>query len=655
MEPSTPLVEADDYFGYGADQFTSPQKLGPGFYISSENTINRGGIVQTRPGSTTLFRLPDGNLQGMTIFKPSSGIPHLVAAVDGYIYVSQYPFASYRVLPNIKFGTTSRFIAWASCLKTTDYDNAGKLYFLDKPYAVLIIQDGRTRAAYWDGSSHGHLNPTPSDVFTEGGEIITQPGYDETPVGLWMCWANNRLWVSNRNKIFASDIGNPTKFTERQYLNEARAFYLPDNCTGISPTTDLQGIVCFTEQTGTFLQSSIQDRTLWLTTPEFQKVILPSVGNVAPRSIFSQYGMLWWYSSRGLINQDDALRANITSRLSVQDNPMYGTKSNMSFDMSGICSAVFENMALISVPYGDKLNRRTMVLDQAPAGSNGATSNAWSSYWTGWRPVEWAYGVVNGEDRAFFCSVDYDGANRVWEAGDPSKKDNGVPITCSLTTREYLFGTRDYKNLSFVECELVSISGDLSFMISAAGVRGAWEVLGKKEIVATVGQIYGNERYGKNANLIAGSSAQTRVVKSQNYTNASECNGSGVESERACGLIDKAFSVMMSWSGICGIQALRIFARPDTNFYSGDCETNETGPRLLNDAGCGAMSKFLTTSPFTPYTSTKSYSTLDLATGQMVGKTVTATSIISQEDADRKAYLSAKAYVESILTPFFSE
>jgi len=208
------LLDGDDYLALGADQFTNPQKLPNGKYVSGVNVTCRGGIVQTRPGSNTLMTLPDGNLQGCTLFKPASGVVHLVAAVNGVVYVSPYPFIEYRVLPNIQFALNSQYVAWAVCLKSTDYTPEGVLYFIDNPYSVLIMQDGLTRAAYWDGSNSGHLDPTKSTVVSGGGEIITQPGKDGTPVGLWMCWANNRLWVSRGNQIFASDIGNPTKFTE---------------------------------------------------------------------------------------------------------------------------------------------------------------------------------------------------------------------------------------------------------------------------------------------------------------------------------------------------------------------------------------------------------------------------------------------------------
>lgn len=643
--PDLPLLpDGDDYLILGADQFTNPQKLTPGKYIASMNTINRGGIVQTRPGSRTMFTMPEGLLQGATLFVPTTGVPQIVFVVEGTVYVSAYPFRAYTPLPNVQFSKTARFVAWATCLKSTDYDSDGVLFFLDNPYSILIMQDGLTRAAYWDGTHSGHLDPTHSQVFTPSGEIVTQPGLDSTPVGLWMKWSNNRLWVSRGNQVFASDIGNPLKFVDGQYLNEGRAFYLPEDCTGIVETTDVQGIVCFTGNTGTFLQSSIQDRTLWLSTPGFQKTILPNIGCSAPRSIVSQYGLIWWYAARGLVNQNDALSANITSKLDIQDNSMFGTKANISWDLSGIASCNHENMLLTSVPNGDKYNTRTMVLDQSPVGDIGAQIQVWSSYWSGWRPVEWAKGVINGEERVFFASVDYDGKNRMWEAFTTDKDDNGVPITCWVQTREHLFGHRDYKLFQYAEVELREMVGDVSLQISVAGVKGAFQPLGTKTMASTVGQVYPAELYGPTSHEFSGSSPQTRIVRTQDTPNASDCNSVCVESKDN-GLIDRAFSLLVSWSGIVGLTAYRIFITSYAQAYAGTCEEDEANPNLINPTGCGATDFFLVGSPFTTYTAYGFYSQLDPITNLAVTYNSTQTSQISQADAQRKADIAARNYV----------
>ncbi len=641
-------VEGDDYLVLGSDSYTNPQKLQDGEYVESMNTMNRGGIVQTRPGTITIFTVPDGNFQGMTLFTPSSGIPNLVFMVDGAVYVSPFPFIAYTQLTNIQFSLTAKYAAWESCLKSTEFTDDGVLYYLDNPYSVLIIQDGSTPAAYWDGTVNRHLNPAPSN------QELTLPGKDETPLGLWMKWSNNRLWVSRGNLIKASDIGNPLKFTETQYLNEARAFYLPGNCTGIAETSDQQGIVCFTDNTGTFLKSSIQDRTLWLSTPDFQKTIFPNTGCVAPRSIVLQYGLIWWYCARGLINQNEALRTYLDSKLTIQDNEMFSTKYNMSYDLSGICGTFYENFLLQSVPNGDVYNTRTMVLDQSPfGGSLGQSVNSWASFWTGWRPIEWAKGVIDGEERSFFASKDFDGKNRIWEAFRHERNDNGVPITCYVMTREHLFGNRDWKQFLYSEIEMREIVGNISVAIYVSSIRGAFQIMGSKEIVSSIGQVYSDSLYGDGANELAGTRPQTRLIRTENKSDPSDCNSECIESNMR-GLIDKGFSILTVWSGQAGFSSYRIFAKSHAEPYSGLCEVDESGVLLLNDEGCGSTDLFSTKTPLALYISQKTANGKNPITGEPISYSAIQTSRVSQADADRKAQVASEAYVSSLIDQAFN-
>jgi len=501
------------------------------------------------------------------------------------------------------------------------------------------MQDGNTRAAYWDGATSRHLNPTPST-----GDV-TLEGTDETPVGLWMQWSNNRLWVSRGGQVFASDIGNPLKFVDARYLNEGRAFYLPGNCTGMVETADQQGIICFTATQGIFLKSSVQDRTQWLSTAGFQQTILPNIGCVAPRSIVQQYGLIWWYSSRGLINQDDALRLNITSRLTVQDNEMAASKAYLSYDLSGVCGGTDENFLFHAVPYGDAKNTRVHVLDQASFDGN---ENSWPGYWTGWRPVEFATGVITSHERVFTISHDYDGVNRIWELFRGEKNDNGIPITCYVQTRPLLFNNRDWKRFKYAELELVNLSGKVALKVAAAGLRGGFQSVLTKDMVATVGQVYSDSLYGPNEHAIYGSMAQSRVVRTLDMPSPSDCNSACIESEHR-GLIDKGFSLAIIWSGEMGVSAYRMFTIYEPASLQGVCEDNETGEtRLVNPEGCGSEEKFSETKAFDKYYATYTF-TYTNGAGETASRKSIQSSSISQEDADRKAVATAQWYVYSQL------
>ncbi len=639
--PDIPIiVDGDDSFVFGANSFVMPTKLGPGEYVMGMNIVNRGGLAQTRPGSQSLpFSIPMGNLQGLTLFRPLNGTPSLVFAVDGVVYYSPAPFSEMFTMANVRFSPYTRFIAWASCVQSTFYTPNGTLDILPVPKSVLIMQDGATRAAYWDGHNSGHLNPTAST------SEFTSDNTDGTPVGLWMCWSNNRLWVSRGNIIFASDLGNPLKFADERFIAEGRRFYLPGSCTGIAETSDQQGIICFTPENGVFIKSSIQDRTTWLSTPDFQKTVLPNVGCVAPRSIIQQHGLLWWFTPKGLINQDDALRLNLTSRLNVQDQEMIQSKANVSYDISGCAGSFFENFLFHALPNGDKLNTRIHVMDQAP--QDDGSLNSWPSYWEGWRPVEFARGVVNNQERVFCISYDYDNRARIWELFLPDRTDNGIPITSYLETKTNLFQNRDYKRFRYAELELAGVSGPTAIMVAVAGLRGAYQNMGVKDMAAEDGQVYFDVQYGDGENDFFGSRPQTRIIRTIDKSEPSDCNSLCIESEKR-GLIDKGFSLLIVWSGIAAISAYRIFAQNEPIAYQGICEENETDEiRLLTVDGCGSNDLISSGESFTTYFATATFSRISPTTGLVVTNTSTQSSLISQVDADRKASRMAKWYVLS--------
>lgn len=624
----------------GVDSYTQSADLGDQEAIMCMNTVCRGGIVQTRPGSKQLLCPPTGNFQGCTLFTPANGISQLVFAVDGKVYVSLFPFTSYTRLWNLQFSNTSKYIAWAVCLKSTDYDAQGNLIPVENPYSILMMQDGYTRAAYWDGNTAGHLNPGTPD-FPDQTDVV--PGFTETPIGLWMIWSGNRLWVSRGNQIFASDIGNPLKFTESLYLNEARAFYLSGDCTGmIEVPTDgstSKGFIAFTQDNGTLFQSYIQDRTQWLTTPLFQNTIIPTIGCVAPRSLVTQYGLNWWFGPRGLTNINSALRQNITSRIDYQDNEMFASKAYLSPDLSGICGSFYENYLFMSVPSQDLYNRHTWVLDQAPMEGN---VNAWTGYWSGWRPIEWARGIVNGAERVFFGSVDYDGKNRIWEAMLPERTDNGCPITCYAQLRDHAGGNLDRKQYDWSKFFLSQIYGDVDLNVYVASTKGGYQIQKSYHIVASKGQIYSDTQYSERGPLMVGNIVQSRVIRTPSGLEDNECNACGVESQEG-NKIDWAFSHLLVWSGQMGIRAYQMHMHESPDRDGGDCEEDEVGPRSLNAAGCSGLNLLVDSQVFQVFTARADGSTV-LASGDAVNIQRLGFSVVSQANA---AAVAAAAVVSA--------
>ena len=636
----------------GMNSWSQPTALPDSQYAVGMNVTCRGGKVRTRPGTAIMANIAGANAQGGKFFVPDVGTPAYMAAVDGKIWVANAPFRDFRQLPNIQFSQWSQFITMTVCMQTTDYDAAGNLFFLDQARPIVIFQDGVTRAAYWDGNASGHINPTIS------ASNSTLPNTDGTRIGLWSVWSNNRLWISRNNQIFASDIGNPLKFTETQYISEARGFYLNGECTGMVESPDRTGIIAFTKNDAIFLKASIQDRTQWITTPNFQSTLLPNNGCVAPRSLVNQYGLTWWFGATGLQNLDSALNQNITSKLTYQDAAMAASKQNIGADMSGICAGYHENYFLLSVPSGDPYNRHTWALDQNPFEGN---TNTWASYWTGWRPVEWSRAIINGQEILFFMSKDNDGAVRIWKAFLDQHTDNGCAITCMLQTKQHNMGDVFRKKFRYARTYLSEIWGEVAFRMLAVPYTGAMFAIGHKWIVATSGQVYDDEHYGGTQagfdHEFKANRPQSRLVYSeQGDGNTLTCTACAIEKADTDNL-DYAFGLLLVWSGEMAVDGYQLFVGRDPEKESGRCEQDEIAPKSMAYNGCGAKSLFTAGSPWGPvYTATatecvardgivhgdSTASTSGSGSVVTACSTQTKTSWISQADADRLAACGAR-------------
>jgi hypothetical protein len=497
------------------------------------------------------------------------------------------------------------------------------------------MQDGRTRAAFWDGAESRHLNPTPF-----GGEITTE-GYDETRIGLWMAWSNNRLFVGMGSKVLASDLGNPLKFTEAQYLNEAPAFYLPSRCMGLLDVPEMDGLLAF-HQTGVdFIETSIQDRTQWLQTSNMQRTVI-HIGCVAPRSIVKQYGYVYWFSPAGLVSIDQAYAANQSSRLDVLDQEMAWSKAYIGPDLSRMAGIAHENYLLMSVPWCNTYNKHTWCLDQAVFEGR---APAWNSVWTGWRPVEWAVGTVDGRDRVFFASKDLDESNRVWEAFTADRTDNGCAITCSVQfAMDPLGNTGAVKKFGYAEIDLAQLKDTTAVMAAVQGWKGFFERVLTKDIVATSDRIDSTVELD-DAFSLGSNYKQFRTVRTKNWDLPEEHNAHLVEADLWPKQVqyDRAFQLMLAWSGVAGVLGFRTYATDAPDQNDGYCEGDETGLRHVTITGKSstlADPEDQADMPFPVFTGTASNTiTIEQSDGSqyIYTSSASATSQISQNDADRKA------------------
>lgn len=546
----------------GMDSFTDPTFIGARQYRVGWNVVNRGGIVQCRPGYRSLLTLPTGRLQGAKLFTPTRGKPHLVVAVDGKIYSSQAPFTSYTQVPGLSFRRGVANIYFADCQKVVVRNTDGSLTTID-PYRVLVIQDGGyTRAGFWDGANSGHLDPSGT-------------GAQQTPSGGVMKWAGDRLWVARGPQLFASDIGDPLSFSENEYLAEGQPLLFPSDITAMEEISSSTNPYLFvaTEQDGHVVQSSIRDRSKWKTTDQFQAP-LTKTGCVGHRAITSQYGLVWWYSPSGLLSLDSSALSNVSSKLHYRDIEMAVSKSNISRFQHRIALASVENFLLVSVPSGDGYNRHTWVRDNSAADlSESESGPAWSSVWTGTRPVEWCTGKVDGTLRAFFVSRDFDGQNRLWEAFRSDQMDDGSPIDWSVTTKAHAGDGVNPSEFRFAELYTAQVKGQVNLSVSYAGpYRGPWKKLLDTTIRAARGGV------SATTNLSAGSRirnlrAQTRTIRTpEGAVDRGVTTPEGETAEH----IDFSFQLKLSGSGPGGLRGYKLYTVPFKQSATGSPPSSES-------------------------------------------------------------------------------
>ena len=640
---SNKIQDGDLLFPLGVDSGTDPTGLAPGFYSRGMNVVNRGGIIQCRPGYRCLLVLPEGELQGFATLRPKRGPETLVFAVAGKIYTSQYPFDTATQLQGVEFSTTAEQIFFKQVEQVVTNNPDGSISFTN-PKNILIIQDGGfTAPAVYDGTRATH-----------------QRGQGSIPLGGVMEWVGDRLWVSRGPNLYASDIGNPVSFTESTYIAGSLGFFtFPQDITALHKTltVDFAQLLVYSRTTTQVIQASIRDRTLWATTPNFQKEIFPNIGCVAPRSVVAHYGLLWWFSEHGLVSLDAAATGYISSSLPYQDSQMQESKGRLSQHLTGIACASYENYLLVSVPYADKFNRHTWCLDNTVNPGEAQRKPSWNSFWTGTRPVEWIVGEFEGETRALYLSKDYDGQNRLWEAFMPDRLDNNCPITWWAESRAYPFNAPGkFKDFRYADVFLTELSGTVDVAVFWAGShRGKYKRIMTKRIFANTATFAAGHTIDAEEVLtsLKKQSRYTRTQDAKALTAQETLSSCDVESDRL-DFHDESFQVLVVGSGPGAIRGIVGYSDPPVNEDdSGRCEKDETEDNFVRfDGGAStkssleaALAEFANTIPVFKSTKTVSltqdgYTEIGVGTGQ---------SIVSQQDADKIATAMANRLASEAL------
>lgn len=558
--------EGDGVFVGGQNSDLQPVYLQPSQYSRGMNVVNRGGRIQCRPGYRCLSAWPAGRLQGFTVFRPRIGEPILVFVVAGLVYTSLHPFKEYRQVTELQFSDLARQVYFASTTQAVTQNDDGSLELID-PRNYLIIQDGgSTSPGVFDGTTAFHSR-----------------GSGSIPIGGPMAWSGDRLWVARNNEVFAGDLANPLSFTEPNYITTTASFLFKGEVTCLYPVNSgasVAQLLVFTRENTEVLQSGIRLREQWVSIPDFQREILPTIGCVSERSVVAHGGYLWWFSRYGLVSFDSAAQAFVTSTIPYLDQQMSDSKAYLSPDLAGVACGIHENYLMVSVPYAEEFNKHTWVLDNSPAPTLRQVMPAWNSFWTGTRPAQWFSGVIMGRERVLYISPDSDGVNRLWEAFTPDRLDDGCHITWWAELRGISENSpAKYKEFRYADLGMSELSGVVDLAVFWAGTnRGKYKRILTKRVLASKGMMR-YSRIFKSAMRIFSLKRQSRYLRT-----ADARSQSPEEDLSSCGIEapymefkDESFQLLIVGSGPGALaNVLFYFSDADKLDDSGKCEQDET-------------------------------------------------------------------------------
>jgi hypothetical protein len=334
-----------------------------------------------------------------------------------------------------------------------------------------MMQDGRSRCAYWDGQVNRHLRPGPPHF--------------ETPQGLWMEFVGSRLWISRGPEIFASDIQDPLHYIETQYLTGGGSLQTMDGnaTTGLARTADNKALVAFSSENTTIIAAAITDRNSWQSTPNFISILFPGVGCTSGKSITYSNGELCWFSKEGARRFTQVGSTIQVSKNNLSSSEMQRSYKNLSGCLDRACAFSYNGFVGFSVPSGDTYNRHTWVFDMnTQTMTMQDAAPAWQGIWMGTRPVEWVTRVIDGADRCFHLSQDSNGGVYVWEAFQKNQQDDSQRIFFSLETKGMNFGEPiSFKKLLYSEFHLLGLRGQLDLTVEYRSDYTCWQ-----QILSTV-------------------------------------------------------------------------------------------------------------------------------------------------------------------------
>jgi hypothetical protein len=410
------------------------------------NVSIRGGRVRSRPRVVKRMALPNGLMQGASVFNASSQI---VASLGGKFFV---------IDPR----------TWEIEQKNADDLNSPKqprVWFCETVGSV-VMQDGQSLPYVYDGAEFRRA---------EEGEV---------PVGKAMAFGNGRLAVvvNSGYDVRIGDIRQPEhqselKFTETNNLLGGGdfSFSSPVRSLSVLPVIDTgsgQGaLVAGCDDAVYTLKTQITQRDLW-SEVGFQTVLFPTRGIVGANAAVAVNQDLYFRSSDGLRSVRTSTAdydAPGLAPLSVEVRHRFDYDTPfLAEDASVVC---FDNRLLCTHSpfiYGPRSLAQGLIAFNfdSLSGRGQKSPPAYDGEWDGLVIAQIFTGRIKGTERCFILGRDIDGTNGLWEVLRETAVQAGDEPTQVFESRMLLGdapGT--LKNLRRCDLQFSDIRGGLDIRV----------------------------------------------------------------------------------------------------------------------------------------------------------------------------------------------
>jgi hypothetical protein len=187
-------------------------------------------------------------------------------------------------------------------------------------------------------------------------------------------------------------------------------------------------------------------------------------------------------------------------------------------------------------------------------------------------------------------SVDYDGVIRVWKAFNGNRADNNEPVSWTIETKSHAVTDGPFSKAIFRTFRLLmtQIYGGVTIEGFWKGLRGKYHQLLDTSVMATPGSVLlDNPDYTPivNATNHESFAKQTRDIRAKDNRAQETCTSANVE-DKDQDDIDRAFSLLLCFTGVGALKAYRLTVDYNPDNTEGEVLDPETGQHILPEASC---------------------------------------------------------------------